>query len=117
MFKKSHTQKYTFSKIQVFRIGVLHVRYLIHVFNFSKILFPIHRYFSLTAIQNISKIVCYLKTVRKMFFDLGRSTDRSTVAYYKPTRLIGAVNHSLAGVVHAVHACRSIDRSIANPSG
>ena len=94
MLKKSHTQKYMFSKYKFFRIGVLHVRYLIHVFNFFKIyiLFrtcislPIHCYFSLKPIH-ISKIVCYLKkTVRKMSFVLGRSTERSSLLYYRPSR-------------------------------
>ena len=48
-----------------------------------------------------------------MCFGLGRSTDRTTVAYYRPSRS----TDPLAGVVHAVHACRLTDRSTANPSG
>ena len=93
MLKKLHTQKYTFSKIKVFIVLVFYMLGTLYMFLiFPKlyilfrtcISFPIHCYISLKIIQNIFKIVWYSKLLRKTCFGPGRSTERSTVAYYRP---------------------------------
>ena len=79
--------------------------------------FPIHWYLFLKPIQNILKIICISKTIRKICFGPGWSTEQSIVAYYMPRRPTEQSTDPLTGIVRVVHASRSTNQSTSSPSG